>query len=299
MIITDLKTEYLTSPQAIDSRSPRLSWTIKAEQGDTVETAVLYQKSYRILVASAKALLAADEGDLWDSGFVSSNETTQIKYTGKTLTDRQDCFWKVKLIGNNGLESEWSEVAHWRMGLSDWIGKFIWYDLLAGIIVVAGTRRALVKRHHDVAANAALDVHYLLGREQVLAAIDVAAEGHSLVGQLAVLGQREDLETAAVGEDGAVPTVELVKATGTLNDVHARAQVQVIGIAQNDLRLDVLAQLGHVNRLNSTHRSHRHENRGLNLTVVGSNESGAGTGAAGSGYELIIHSVSIVKIVQR
>jgi len=128
MIITDLKTEYLTSPQAIDSPTPRLSWTIKAETGDTEGAAVLYQEAYRILVASSEQKLAADEGDLWDSGVVSSKETTQIVYAGKVLNDRQDCFWKVKLMGKNGLESDWSETAYWRMGISDWTGKFIWYD---------------------------------------------------------------------------------------------------------------------------------------------------------------------------
>lgn len=128
MKITDLKTEYLTDPQAIDSPTPRLSWSIKAEPGDTAATAILYQESYRILVASSEKKLAANEGDLWDSGFVMSNETAQIEYAGKMLIDRQDCFWKVKLIGTNGLESEWSETAHWRMGIFDWIGKFIWYN---------------------------------------------------------------------------------------------------------------------------------------------------------------------------
>ena len=119
----------------------------------------------------------------------------------------------------------------------------------------------------------------------------MAAESHTLVGQLAVLGQREDLETAAVGQDGAVPAVELVQATCTLNDVHAGTQVQVIGVAQDDLRLDVLAKFRHVDGLDGAHSAHGHENGSLDLAMVGRDESGAGIGALGGGYELIVHSV--------
>ena len=138
----------------------------------------------------------------------------------------------------------------------------------AGVIIVTGAGRALVKCHHDVTADGALDVHHLLGREQVLAAVDVAAECHPFIGQLAVLGQREDLEAAAVGQDGTVPAVELVQSTGALDDVHTRAQIQVVGVAQDNLCLDVVAQLAHVHRLDRTHRAHGHENGGLDLAMV-------------------------------
>ena len=125
----------------------------------------------------------------------------------------------------------------------------------------------------------------------MLAAIDVAAEGHPLVSQFAVLGKGEDLEAAAVGQDGTVPPVELVQASGTLDDVHTGTQVQVIGVAQDDLGLDVLAQFGHMDSLDGSHGAYWHEDRGLDLAVVGRDESSAGIGALGRGYELIVHSV--------
>ena len=166
---------------------------------------------------------------------------------------------------------------------------------LAGIVVVAGAWRALVQRHHDVTADGAFNVHHLLGGKQVLATIDVAAKGHALVGQLAVLGQREHLEAATVGEDGTVPAVELVQTPGALDNVHAGAQIQVIGIAQDNLCLDVLTQFSHVNSLDGAHGAYGHKDGRLDLAMIGRDESGAGIGAAGCGYKLIVHSVVVIE----
>ena len=66
--------EYLTSPIGIDEVSPRLSWIVTApDRGES-------QSAYEIIVASTPMLLAANEGDLWDSGEVTSSATAQIVY---------------------------------------------------------------------------------------------------------------------------------------------------------------------------------------------------------------------------
>ena len=41
------------------------------------------QTAYRILVASSADTLAANQGDLWDSGKVASSDSIQIEYAGK------------------------------------------------------------------------------------------------------------------------------------------------------------------------------------------------------------------------
>jgi len=128
MRIKDLKVEYLKSPEAIDSKKPRFGWRVEIENGDSSKNAVLFQKSYRIIAATSPDLLEREEADLWDSGFVDSYENTQIYYDGKELCDRQDCYWKVKLRDIDGYESDWSETSHWRMGITEWEGKFIYYD---------------------------------------------------------------------------------------------------------------------------------------------------------------------------
>ena len=74
-----LRCEYRVDPLGIDETLPRLFWQMQDTRRGAKQTA------YQILVASTPEKLAADQGDLWDSGRVSSSETTQIVYAGKPL----------------------------------------------------------------------------------------------------------------------------------------------------------------------------------------------------------------------
>ena len=47
-----------------------------------------------MLVVSTPELLAKDQGDLWDSGKVASDESIQVEYAGKPLESRTRCHWK-------------------------------------------------------------------------------------------------------------------------------------------------------------------------------------------------------------
>jgi alpha-L-rhamnosidase len=60
-----LRCEYLQDPLGIDVRQPRLSWILDP---GTQNARGLGQTAYRILVASDRSKLDAEEGDLWDSG---------------------------------------------------------------------------------------------------------------------------------------------------------------------------------------------------------------------------------------
>lgn len=117
-----LRCEYLVDPLGIDIRQPRLSWTLQAETRDQ------RQSAYRILAASDRKRLDRNEADLWDSGKVASNDTAQIVYAGKPLTSRTLCFWKVRVWDGSNRPSDWSEPAHWTMGLlsdQDWTARWI------------------------------------------------------------------------------------------------------------------------------------------------------------------------------
>ncbi|PWK27560.1 alpha-L-rhamnosidase [Arcicella aurantiaca] len=122
--LTHLRCEFLVNPVGIDVLNPRLSWEIKANFRSVEQTA------YQILVASSSEKLARNEGDLWDSGKVISDETINNRYAGKALKSRQACFWKVKIWTNKG-ESQWSENASFSIGLRnyvDWKGRWIGLD---------------------------------------------------------------------------------------------------------------------------------------------------------------------------
>ncbi|OVE74155.1 hypothetical protein BVX94_01210, partial [bacterium B17] len=72
---------------------------------------------YQVIVSSSPEKLKANEGDLWDSGKIESDEQLGIRYAGKDLTPRQFCFWKVKTWDAKGKASDWSNPSMWSMGL--------------------------------------------------------------------------------------------------------------------------------------------------------------------------------------
>jgi hypothetical protein len=86
------------------------------------------QTAYRVLVASTARLLGEDQGDLWDSGRVQSDQSNQVEYAGKGLRSSQRVFWKVKIWDEHEQPSPWSQAASWTMGVindADWHAKWI------------------------------------------------------------------------------------------------------------------------------------------------------------------------------
>ena len=128
LVIQDQRCEYRRDPLGIDAPQPRLSWILAA---DKPSARGLSQNAYQVLVASSPTKLSANQGDLWDSGQVRSDQSIQVRYSGRALTSGQDCFWKVRVWGADGKTSAWSQPAHWSMGLmnaSDWHGHWIGLD---------------------------------------------------------------------------------------------------------------------------------------------------------------------------
>ncbi len=119
-----LRCELLTNPLGIDAKHPRLSWELSGEERG------VQQKAYQIIVSSSKEKLAKGEGDIWNSGKVTSNQSVNVIYDGKELKRGMSCYWKVRLWTNKG-KSKWSQPAHWSMGLlekSDWKAEWIGLD---------------------------------------------------------------------------------------------------------------------------------------------------------------------------
>jgi alpha-L-rhamnosidase len=117
-----LRCEYLTNPLGIDVEKPRLSWVLSPAPN------VRGQSAYHLLVASTPALLQKGRGDLWDSGRVSSEQSTWVEYRGRKLASGQQAYWKVRVWSDAGKVSPWSGPAMWSMGLlqaSDWQAKWI------------------------------------------------------------------------------------------------------------------------------------------------------------------------------
>jgi alpha-L-rhamnosidase len=122
--ISNLKCEMLVNPKGIDVLLPRFSWQASTEKRG------MKQLAYQVIVASSSSKLAQNQGDLWNSGKVASDQSLHVHYAGKPLKSRQEVFWKVKVWSSNGEES-WSAPAFFSMGLlqpKDWSAKWIGLD---------------------------------------------------------------------------------------------------------------------------------------------------------------------------
>ena len=123
--VSELRCEYRVNPLGIDIVKPRLSWIMESGQRDQVQIA------YQILAADSEEKLRLNQGELWDSGKVESEQSNQVVYEGEPLKSRMRCYWKVRVWDKDGKASAWSEPAMWTVGLlnpGDWQAKWIGYD---------------------------------------------------------------------------------------------------------------------------------------------------------------------------
>ena len=113
--------EGFVEPVGFYDAQPSFSWKLP------VDASVKAQSQYRIVVASSPDLLP-DNPDLWDSGVINSDTTNFVRYEGNELKSRQRAFWQVKYWNERGLDSNWSALASFELGLlssSDWSAKWI------------------------------------------------------------------------------------------------------------------------------------------------------------------------------
>ena len=124
--IADLRCESTKDPLGVDLTNPRLSWELKSDQRNVLQTA------YRILVSDDLSLLSKGIGNLWDSKKIISAASIQVQYSGKALQSVKKYFWKLMVWDNKGNISSWSDPAIWQMGLlnrADWNNaQWIGYD---------------------------------------------------------------------------------------------------------------------------------------------------------------------------
>ncbi|MBR4976948.1 MAG: hypothetical protein IKY61_07825, partial [Thermoguttaceae bacterium] len=118
--------ETNANPVGVGTAKPRLSWKSKDVSGG--QGYALTQTAYQILVASTPEKLAADEGDVWDSGKVASNSSVFVEYNGAPLRSLQRYYWKTRVWDGADVASAWSEPATWLQGVvdpADWRGEWI------------------------------------------------------------------------------------------------------------------------------------------------------------------------------
>ena len=109
--VSNLKCENFSNPLGIESVHPRFSWQLKSDARNVKQTA------YWIIVSDDARKLDLNQGNIWDSGKIDSNNSILESYCGNPLIPAKKYFWKVMVWDSNGKVSKWSNTAIWQMGL--------------------------------------------------------------------------------------------------------------------------------------------------------------------------------------
>ena len=144
---------------------------------------------------------------------------TQI-LVGRALIDAEQ-----QLLGINGLR-QCAQALHLRLAADEpAVGS------VAGalyIVIGSGIFDAFVKCHSDSRGEIRLYLHALLGSHEYALTVNMRREIHTLLLYAAELGKRKDLKSARVGKHGSVPIEKLMYSAEVVNELIARADMQMI-----------------------------------------------------------------------
>jgi len=124
-LAVQLRCNHLDHPLGVHDATPRLSWRLAPDGRRGAR-----QPAYRVVVSTQRH----GPANLWDSGRVKSDATTQIAYRGRALGSRQRAWWRVEVWDEKNRRSE-SAPAYWEAGLlarADWRGRWIGAALAGG-----------------------------------------------------------------------------------------------------------------------------------------------------------------------
>ena len=122
LLFESLTCETIKAPNAIDMVTPRFSWTIQGSRR------AIMQSHYRVIVCSSRERAKLCDGDLWDTGWVPSDESVNILYNGRALASDSTYWWSVAIRDTRGEESELAKPARFETALlrqSDWKAAWI------------------------------------------------------------------------------------------------------------------------------------------------------------------------------
>ncbi len=121
----NLLCEYQPAPAGVDEPKPRFSWTLSAEKPDAFGQK---QTAYRIIVANSNKSIKKNEGNVWNSGWVTSHRMQLIEYQGKPLQSDRTYHWRVQVRDEKGNVSAWSPPSQFSTGIllpKEWSAKWI------------------------------------------------------------------------------------------------------------------------------------------------------------------------------
>ncbi|WP_202501505.1 family 78 glycoside hydrolase catalytic domain [Streptomyces sp. SID5785] len=117
--VTGTTTDGRVHPLAVESRHPRLSWTLESSGRDAEQSA------YQVRVASSATALRRGSADIWDSGRRMSDDSVGVTYDGPARSAGSRSYWQVRVWDAHGKPSAWSAPTSWEAALdttADWHG---------------------------------------------------------------------------------------------------------------------------------------------------------------------------------
>ena len=107
-----LTCELLRRPEraVITDRQPEFGWIVKDPDRGAVQSA------YRLIVATSRDNALAHNGDVWDTGRVTSSRSINVEYGGPALSPETRYWWTVKTWDASGQQSPWAEPQMFRTG---------------------------------------------------------------------------------------------------------------------------------------------------------------------------------------
>ncbi len=121
--LRNLKCDYQQPLIGIENKNPGLSWEIYCPDQRNIR-----QVAYQLLVASSPERLNEKDADIWNSGIVESDNSTQVLYDGKDLKSSTRYFWNVRIKAGKGEWTPYSNAAFFETGLLEqecWKAKWI------------------------------------------------------------------------------------------------------------------------------------------------------------------------------
>ncbi len=122
-IPSNLKADGNSTPLAIESMHPRLTWILPETGLRNVS-----QVAYQIQAVSDEAMLLEDNPNLWDSD-KQEGQITACYYQGGMPPVGKTVYWRVRVwLKGNSSPSSWSEATFFENGLlqdNDWKGQWI------------------------------------------------------------------------------------------------------------------------------------------------------------------------------
>ena len=117
-----LRCEYVQNPLGIDRPNPRLAWVLRHSEPNQ------YQRAYQVIVSDDEALIAKEEGNIWDSGKVECSRSINIVYAGKELEPCRRYYWRVRWWDKDHRVSPYSCINVFETGFlkdEEWTASWI------------------------------------------------------------------------------------------------------------------------------------------------------------------------------